>query len=188
MLGAVGATPDSTEVPSGLLERGLLLKLRFALDQGVNLRPSTWHPGTSTPLSSDITDAGPIDFVVCREGTEGLYCGNGGSVRTGTPHEIATEVSVNTAFGVERVVRDAFARAAARRGHLTLVHKHNVLVNAGTLWRRIVDEVVKSSRVSPLTTCTSTLSRSLWYETPSDSTSSSPTTSSVTSSPTLPQR
>ena len=143
MLGAVGATPDSTEVPSGLLERGLLLKLRFALDQGVNLRPSTWHPGTSTPLSSDITDAGPIDFVVCREGTEGLYCGNGGSVRTGTPHEIATEVSVNTAFGVERVVRDAFARAAARRGHLTLVHKHNVLVNAGTLWRRIVDEVVQ---------------------------------------------
>ena len=143
VLGAVGATPDSTEVPSGLLERGLLLKLRFALDQGVNLRPSTWHPGTSTPLSSDITDAGPIDFVVCREGTEGLYCGNGGSVRTGTPHEIATEVSVNTAFGVERVVRDAFARAAARRGHLTLVHKHNVLVNAGTLWRRIVDEVVQ---------------------------------------------
>ena len=143
VLDAVGATPDSTEVPSGLLERGLLLKLRFALDQGVNLRPSTWHPGTSTPLSSDITDAGPIDFVVCREGTEGLYCGNGGSVRTGTPHEIATEVSVNTAFGVERVVRDAFARAAARRGHLTLVHKHNVLVNAGTLWRRIVDEVVQ---------------------------------------------
>jgi len=143
VLGAVGATPDSTEVPSGLLERGLLLKLRFALDQGVNLRPSTWHPGTSTPLSSDITDAGPIDFVVCREGTEGLYCGNGGSVRTGTPHEIATEVSVNTAFGVERVVRDAFARAAARRGHLTLVHKHNVLVNAGTLWRRIVDEVAQ---------------------------------------------
>ncbi|MES6221859.1 isocitrate/isopropylmalate family dehydrogenase [Cutibacterium acnes] len=89
---------------------------------------------------------------------------------------------------MERVVRDAFARAAARRGHLTLVHKHNVLVNAGTLWRRIVDEVVKSSRVSPLTTCTSTLSRSLWYETPSDSTSSSPITSSVTSSPTLPQR
>ncbi|MSS45247.1 3-isopropylmalate dehydrogenase [Cutibacterium sp. WCA-380-WT-3A] len=141
LLGAIGAAPGSTEVPSGLLERGLLLKLRFALDHGVNLRPFTWYPGTSTPLSPDITEAGPIDFIVCREGTEGLYCGNGGSVRTGTPHEIATEVSVNTAFGVERVVRDAFTRAAARRGRLTLVHKHNVLVNAGSLWRRIVDEV-----------------------------------------------
>ncbi|BDY02570.1 3-isopropylmalate dehydrogenase [Cutibacterium avidum] len=141
VLGAVGATPGSAEVPSGLLERGLLLKLRFALDHGVNLRPSTWYPGTATPLAPEVTEAGPIDFIVCREGTEGLYCGNGGSVRTGTPHEIATEVSINTAFGVERVVRDAFSRAAVRRGHLTLVHKHNVLVNAGSLWRRIVDEV-----------------------------------------------
>ncbi|MGK2349900.1 3-isopropylmalate dehydrogenase [Cutibacterium sp. V947] len=141
VLGAVGAAPGSTEVPSGLLERGLLLKLRFALAHSVNLRPSTWYPGTATPLAPEITDAGPIDFIVCREGTEGPYCGNGGSVRTGTPHEIATEVSINTAFGVERVVRDAFSRAAARRGHLTLVHKHNVLVNAGSLWRRIVDEV-----------------------------------------------
>lgn len=141
VLGAVGAAPGSTEVPSGLLERGLLLKLRFALDQGVNLRPSIWYPGTETPLSSLVTDAGPIDFVVCREGTEGLYCGNGGAVRVGTAHEIATEVSVNTAFGVERVVRDAFSRAAARRGHLTLVHKHNVLVNAGSLWRRVVERV-----------------------------------------------
>ena len=96
VLGAVGATPGSTEVPSGLLERGLLLKLRFALDHGVNLRPSTWYPGTATPLAPEITEAGPIDFIVCREGTEGLYCGNGGSVRTGTSHEIATEVSINT--------------------------------------------------------------------------------------------
>ena len=141
VLGAVGAAPGSTEVPSGLLERGLLLKLRFSLDQGVNLRPSVWYPGTPTPLSEEVTGAGPIDFVVCREGTEGLYCGNGGVVRAGTPQEIATEVSLNTAFGVERVVRDAFTRAQARRGHLTLVHKHNVLVNAGSLWRRVVDEV-----------------------------------------------
>ncbi|WP_257478783.1 3-isopropylmalate dehydrogenase [Acidipropionibacterium jensenii] len=141
VLGAVGAAPGSTEVPSGLLERGLLLKLRFSLDQGVNLRPSTWYPGTPTPLSEAVTGAGPIDFVVCREGTEGLYCGNGGAVRVGTPQEIATEVSLNTAFGVERVVRDAFTRARARRRHLTLVHKHNVLVNAGSLWRRVVDEV-----------------------------------------------
>ncbi|WP_130865656.1 3-isopropylmalate dehydrogenase [Acidipropionibacterium timonense] len=141
VLGAVGAAPGSTEVPSGLLERGLLLKLRFALDQGVNLRPSVWYPGTPTPLSDRVTSAGPIDFVVVREGTEGLYCGNGGAIRVGTPQEIATEVSMNTAFGVERVVRDAFARARARRGHLTLVHKHNVLVNAGSLWRRVVEEV-----------------------------------------------
>ena len=77
-----------------------------------------------------------IDFVVVREGTEGLYCGNGGVVRTGTPAEIATEVSINTAYGVERVVRDAFERATRRRNKLTLVHKHNVLVNAGGLWNR----------------------------------------------------
>ena len=83
-----------------------------------------------------------IDFLVVREGTEGPYVGNGGSLRTGTPHEIATEVSVNTRFGVERVVRDAFARAQARpRRHLTLVHKHNVLTHAGHLWRRTVEEV-----------------------------------------------
>lgn len=141
VLGAVGAAPGSTQIPSGLLERGLLLRLRFALDHAINLRPSTLYPGASTPLASDVIDRGPIDFVVVREGTEGLYCGNGGAVRAGTPHEIATEVSVNTAFGVERVVRFAFEEAEARNGHLTLVHKHNVLVNAGTLWRRITDEV-----------------------------------------------
>ncbi len=141
VLGAVGAAPGSTEIPSGLLERGLLLKLRFALDQAVNLRPSKYFPGTATPLSSEVVNRGPIDFVVVREGTEGLYCGNGGAVRVGTPQEIATEVSVNTAFGVERVVRDAFTRAMARGQKLTLVHKHNVLVNAGGLWRRIVEEV-----------------------------------------------
>ena len=188
VLGAVGATPDSTEVPSGLLERGLLLKLRFALDQGVNLRPSTWHPGTSTPLSSDITDAGPIDFVVCREGTEGLYCGNGGSVRTGTPHEIATEVSVNTAFGVERVVRDAFARAALDAAISPWSTSTTCSSMPEPCGVGSSTKLLKSSRVSPLTTCTSTLSRSLWYETPSDSTSSSPTTSLVISPPILPQR
>ena len=134
LLGAVG----DPSVPSGVLERGLLLRLRFALDHYVNLRPSTYYPGAPTPLA----DPGEIDFVVVREGTEGLYCGNGGAVRTGTPQEIATEVSVNTAYGVERVVRYAFKRAQARPAkHLTLVHKHNVLVNAGHLWRRIVDAV-----------------------------------------------
>ena len=134
LLGAIG---DPT-VPSGVLERGLLLKLRFALDHYVNLRPGKLYDGVTSPLANP----GDVDFVVVREGTEGPYVGNGGSVRTGTPHEIATEVSVNTAFGVERVVRDAFARAQARpRKHLTLVHKHNVLVHAGHLWRRTVEAV-----------------------------------------------
>lgn len=141
VLGAVGAAPGSSTIPSGLLERGLLLKLRFAFDQAVNLRPSKLYPGVPTPLAAEVTSQGPIDFVVVREGTEGLYCGNGGAVRTGTPHELATEVSVNTAYGVERVVRDAYARARARRGKLTLLHKHNVLVNAGKLWNRIFAEV-----------------------------------------------
>jgi len=141
ILGAVGAAPGSKAIPSGLLERGLLLKLRFAFDQYVNLRPSRLYPGVPTPLAPEVTRRGPVDFVVVREGTEGLYCGNGGVVRAGTPHEIATEVSVNTAHGVERVVRDAYERAARRRGHLTLVHKHNVLVNAGGLWNRLFSEV-----------------------------------------------
>ncbi|MCL2468495.1 MAG: 3-isopropylmalate dehydrogenase [Micrococcales bacterium] len=134
LLGAVG----DPSVPSGVLERGLLLRLRFALDHYVNLRPSRLYPGVTSPLA----DPGDVDFVVVREGTEGPYVGNGGSIRTDTPNEVANEVSVNTAFGVERVVRDAFARAAARpRKHLTLVHKHNVLVHAGHLWRRTVEAV-----------------------------------------------
>ena len=134
LLGAVG---DPT-VPSGILERGLLLKLRFSFDHYVNLRPSKLFPGVVGPLRSEA----PIDFVVVREGTEGPYTGNGGSMRTGTPHEVATEVSLNTAFGIERVVRDAFARADARpRRKLTLVHKNNVLVHAGHLWKRIFDAV-----------------------------------------------
>jgi 3-isopropylmalate dehydrogenase len=134
LLGAVG----DPSVPSGVLERGLLLRLRFELDHHVNLRPARLYPGVSTPLAGDP----PIDFVVVREGTEGPYAGNGGTLRKGTPHEIATEVSVNTAFGVERVVRYAFARAHARpRKHLTLVHKNNVLTNAGDLWFRTVAAV-----------------------------------------------
>ncbi|MGB7963005.1 MAG: 3-isopropylmalate dehydrogenase [Propionicimonas sp.] len=141
ILGAVGAAPGSKAIPSGLLERGLLLKLRFAFDQYVNLRPSKLYPGVPTPLGAWVTDRGPVDFVVVREGTEGLYCGNGGVVRVGTPHEIATEVSVNTAYGVERVIRDAFVRASKRRRKITLVHKHNVLVNAGGLWNRLFNEV-----------------------------------------------
>ncbi len=134
LLGAVG----DPGVPSGVLERGLLLKLRFELDHYVNLRPSKLFPGVPTPLANP----GDIDFVVVREGTEGPYVGNGGAIRVGTPQEVATEVSLNTAFGVERVVRDAFARAQARpRRKLTLVHKNNVLVHAGHLWSRTVDAV-----------------------------------------------
>ncbi|WP_371173917.1 3-isopropylmalate dehydrogenase [Buchananella felis] len=133
LLGAIG----DPRVRSGVLERELLLKMRFALDHGVNLRPSRTYPGSASILAANPQ----IDMVVVREGTEGLYCGNGGVVRAGTDQEIATEVSVNTAFGVKRVVRDAFERAAARRGKLTLVHKHNVLVNAGRLWARCVEEI-----------------------------------------------
>ncbi|MCQ1952989.1 MULTISPECIES: 3-isopropylmalate dehydrogenase [Arthrobacter] len=138
LFGAVGAAPGDTLVPSGLIERELLLKLRFSLDHYVNLRPSRLYPGVHSPLAAP----GNVDFIVVREGTEGPYAGNGGVLREGTPQEIATEVSLNTAYGVERVVRDAFQRAAARpRRHLTLVHKHNVLVNAGRLWKRTVEKV-----------------------------------------------
>ncbi len=141
ILGAVGAAPGSKAIPSGLLERGLLLRLRFAFDQYVNLRPSKLYPGVVTPLSDAIVDRGPIDFVVVREGVEGLYAGVGGSLAKGTASEVANEVSVNTAAGVERVVRDAYERAMRRRKKLTLVHKHNVLVHAGGLWNRIFTAV-----------------------------------------------
>jgi 3-isopropylmalate dehydrogenase len=138
LLGAVGGKPNDPNLPPGLLERGLLLKLRFELDHYVNLRPSRLYPGATSPLAAP----GEVDFVVVREGTEGPYTGNGGALRVGTPAEVATEVSVNTAYGVERVVRDAFARAARRpRRKLTLVHKTNVLVNAGSLWWRTVQAV-----------------------------------------------
>ncbi|GAA3376045.1 3-isopropylmalate dehydrogenase [Streptomyces sannanensis] len=140
LLGAIG----DPSVPSGVLERGLLLKLRFAFDHFINLRPSRLFPNTATPLAIRDEQRGAIDFVVVREGTEGPYTGNGGSLRTGTPAEVATEVSVNTAYGVERVVRDAFERADARpRKKLTLVHKNNVLVYAGHLWKNIFDKVAQ---------------------------------------------
>jgi 3-isopropylmalate dehydrogenase len=138
LLGAVGGKPGDPRLPAGILERGLLLRLRFELDHYVNLRPARVYPGVPTPLA----DPGDVDFVVVREGTEGPYTGNGGRLRPGTPAEVATEVSLNTAYGVERVVRDAFARATRRpRRKLTLVHKTNVLVHAGSLWSRIVDAV-----------------------------------------------
>jgi 3-isopropylmalate dehydrogenase len=133
LLGAIG----DPSVPSGVLERGLLLRIRFALDHHINLRPAKLYSGVTGPLAGNPD----IDFVVVREGTEGPYTGTGGAIRVGTPHEVATEVSLNTAFGVRRVVDDAFRRAQQRRKHLTLVHKNNVLTFAGALWWRTVQEV-----------------------------------------------
>lgn len=137
LLGAVGGVPNDPRLKDASIERGLLLKLRFALDHYVNLRPSRLYPTVPGPLA----DPGEVDFVIVREGTEGAYVGNGGVLRPGTPHEIANELGVNTAFGVERVVRYAFALAERRAKRLTLVHKTNVLVNAGRLWNRVVTEV-----------------------------------------------
>jgi len=134
LLGAVGGDPRDPKLAGGIIERGLLLRLRFAFDHYVNLRPTVLLPGVVSPLSAP----GDVDFVVVREGTEGPYVGNGGSIRVGTPHEIANEVSVNTAYGVQRVVRYAFELAERRRKKLTLVHKTNVLTHAGSLWSRTV--------------------------------------------------
>lgn len=136
LLGAIG---DPT-VPSGVLERGLLLKLRFSFDHYINLRPTKLYQGVLSPLAHP----GEIDFIVVREGTEGAYVGNGGSMRVGTEHEIANETSVNSRFGIERTIRYAFELAANRdRKKITLVHKHNVLVNAGWLWQRTFNEVAQ---------------------------------------------
>ena len=134
LLGAVG---DPT-VPSGVLERGLLLKLRFAFDHYINLRPAKLFPGVKSPL----VNSEKIDFVVVREGTEGPYVGAGGFLAKDTENEIAIEESINTRRGAERVIRDAFARASARpRKKLTMIHKNNVLVHAGNLWTRTFNEV-----------------------------------------------
>src|SRR5499425_3342335 len=136
LLGAVG----DPSVPSGVLERGLVLRLRFEFDQYVNLRPVRLYPGVASPLANIRPEA--VDMLVVREGTEGPYIEAGGIMRKGTPAEVATQESINTAFGVGRVARYALQRAAERpRRRLTLVHKSNVLAYAGDLWRRTVTEV-----------------------------------------------
>ncbi|MGH3095752.1 MAG: 3-isopropylmalate dehydrogenase [Streptosporangiales bacterium] len=136
LLGAVG----DPRVAPGVLERGLLLRLRFAFEHYVNLRPVRLFPGVPCPLAE--VEAEDIDMLVVREGTEGPYIGSGGYLRHGTPQEVATQDSVNTAFGVERVARYAFTRAQQRpRRHITLVHKTNVLTYAGDLWTRAVARV-----------------------------------------------
>ncbi|HEX9039413.1 MAG TPA: 3-isopropylmalate dehydrogenase [Trebonia sp.] len=137
-LGAIG----DPSVPSGVLERGLLLRLRFELDHYVNLRPVRLYPGTVSPLAKGSPET--IDMIVVREGTEGPYTGAGGVMRRGTPQELATQESFNTAFGVERVARYAFSLAQQRpRRKLTLVHKTNVLTYAGDLWQRTVNAVAR---------------------------------------------
>ena len=138
LLGAIG----DPSVPPGVLERGVLLPLRFEMDHHVNYRPVKLYPGVTSPL----VGKGPeeIDFVVFREGTEGPYVGEGGVLRRGTPHEVATQGSVNTRMGVERCIRHAFELASRRsRKHVTLVHKTNVLTFAGDLWQRTFDEVAR---------------------------------------------
>src|SRR5687768_821044 len=125
--GPLGPPIGDTRVPGGTIERGIILRLRFALDQYINLRPFSGKG---------------LDFVVIRENTEGSYAGEGGFLRKGTPQEIATQGSVNTRMGVERCIRYAFELAMSRpRRHLTLVHKTNVLTFAGDLWQRTFDEV-----------------------------------------------
>ena len=133
LLGAVGPAIGDTRIAGGVLERGLLLRLRFDLDLYINLRPFRGVPGSI---------AEGCEFAIVRENTEGPYAGEGGVLRYGTAHEVATQGSVNTRFGVERCVRFAFERASsAHHARLTLVHKTNVLTYAGDLWARVVAEV-----------------------------------------------
>ncbi|MGZ8603394.1 MAG: 3-isopropylmalate dehydrogenase [Actinomycetota bacterium] len=135
LLGAVG----DARIKPGILERDLLLRIRFELDQYVNLRPIVRYPGVTTLVPSHAE--GDVDMVVVRENSEGLYSGSGGFHRRGTPYEVAVQESVNTRHGVERIVRYAFELASRRRRRLTLVHKTNVLTFAGDLYQRVVDEV-----------------------------------------------
>ncbi|MEM6552075.1 MAG: 3-isopropylmalate dehydrogenase [Planctomycetota bacterium] len=146
LLGAVGGQPNDPRLAGGVIEKGILLKLRFELDQYINLRPVKLYPGIETPIKGK--SAEDIDFVVVRENTEDLYCGLGGILREGTPNEVANQTMVASRFGVERCVRYAFEAAVARKaagypGKLTLVHKTNVLNFAGATWLRTFKELAE---------------------------------------------
>lgn len=142
LLGAVGGLPNDPRLAGGVIEKGILLKLRFEMDQYINLRPVSLYPGIETPLRDKTSEH--IDFVCVRENTEDLYCGVGGVVRKGTPHEVASQTMVATRFGVERCIRYAFELAKTRpRKHLTLVHKTNVLTFAGDTWHRAFQDVAE---------------------------------------------
>lgn len=142
VLGAVGGQPNDPRLAGGVIEKGILLKLRFDLDQYINLRPVKLYPGIETPLKDKTSD--DIDFVCVRENTEDLYCGKGGIMRQGTPHEVASQTMIATRFGVERCIRYAFELAKTRtRKHLTLVHKTNVLNFAGDTWLRTFKEIAE---------------------------------------------
>jgi len=141
-LGAVGGKPNDPRLAGGVIEKGILLKLRFELDQYINLRPVKLYDGIDTPLKNKTSK--DIDFVCVRENTEDLYCGLGGIMRKNTPHEIANQTMVATRFGVERCVRYAFELAKTRqRKHLTLVHKTNVLNYAGDTWHRTFEQIAE---------------------------------------------
>ncbi len=142
LLGAVGGLPNDPRLAGGVIEKGILLRLRFAFDQYINLRPVQLYPGIETPIKNK----GPkeIDFVVVRENTEGLYCGLGGVARENTPHEVSNQTMLATRFGVERCIRYAFDIAKNRpRKHLTLVHKTNVLTFVGQTWHNAFTDVAK---------------------------------------------
>ncbi len=142
LLGAVGGLPNDPRLAGGVIEKGILLKLRFELDQYINLRPVLLYPGIDTPLKQKTTDH--IDFVCVRENTEDLYCGLGGIVRRGTPQEVSSQTMLATRFGVERCIRYALELAQTRsRQHLTLVHKTNVLNFAGETWFRVFQEIAE---------------------------------------------
>jgi len=139
--GPIGARYVGDDVPPGILERGLILELRFRLDQYINLRPVRLYPGVPCPIVGKTPD--DVDFVVVRENTEGMYAGSGGFFKKGTPDEVALQTSVNTRKGVERCIRYAFetARARDKKKKLTLVAKTNVITYAGDIWSRVFAEV-----------------------------------------------
>lgn len=141
-LGAVGGLPNDPRLAGGVIEKGILLKLRFELDQYINLRPVSLYPGIDTPLKDKTSEH--IDFICVRENTEDLYCGIGGYVRKGTPQEVSNQTMVTTRFGVERCIRYAMKLAQGRpRKKLTLVHKTNVLTFAGDTWFRAFQEIAQ---------------------------------------------